>query len=123
MEPMGPPVPNDVPNLRNFVPNEVPKIYGETHLGPVEGVDVPYNEGGGPGVQNPRRGVVSPTSGPREAQTMDERLDIDPPPASSKALTSNEAETYRMFEELKARKSAGKLNRATGSGVEVELKL
>jgi len=141
MEPMGPPAPNvhltkgiSAPNSGISAPNAMPG-YGKTYSGPVEGVDVPYNEGGQPG----------PVPG-REA-IEEEPADIDPPPAMSQAptrvasapgdesesVTGSEpeppregtahAEAQKKLHELVARKAAGKLNRATGPGVEVELKL
>jgi hypothetical protein len=109
MEPMEKPAsnaaPNGVPNSGQNAPNGVTG-YGELSYGPFPD-DEPYEAGPHPNRRQPHQPGVA-------------RKDTDRPPPEE---TPNEAETYRKFEELKQRKAAGKLNRAQGSGVEVELEL
>jgi hypothetical protein len=124
MEPMPAPEPNvnltkgfSEPNSDISAPNAV-RGYGETHEGPIEGVDTAPTEYG-------QRGPVPRFVGRKVevAQTMDEGADVATPPASSKDLPPNEVETYRQLGELEKRKAAGKLGRADGLGVHVDLKL
>jgi hypothetical protein len=105
MEPMEKPVPNGVPNSGISVPN-ASGGYGELSYGPFPD-EMPYEEGR---IHTDRRQPHQPGVA---------RKDPDRPPEE----TENEATTYAKFAELKARKTAGKLNRADGPGIDVKLEL
>jgi len=109
MEPMPAPEPNAEPNVnltKGIVEPNAVTGYGELSYGPFPD-EMPDEQR----IHTDRRQPHQPGVA---------RKDTDRPRPEE---TPNEAETYRKFEELKARKAAGKLNRATGPGVEVELEL